>query len=485
MAAHHSMEISNALRAVTDYERRIARVEDKLTKVKKRKREEDGDGDGGGDGVLSQMSVELSQTLSQSQSQSQQSQSQSLSQPLSQCEGAADGDKLNNAASKSASASDAEAAQLQAELLRELSELKRKHKRAKTLLNDVRSRDITAGDPRGRSLTTHAPAPGHTASTFDLAQSQMLGTSKTMSMNMGIRGYGGGTMGMGQSGVGVVGGGAIPLTIRGPTTNMSNARNNFLHQNTGISLPITGARLRDTHVPVPGGSIPINHHKFPAPGHRPYGQPVSTVTPAEQIKIGMNQLSQRGRNITKTQKPIPDAGRAGTRGFRAPEILACSNVPQTTAIDIWSVGVIMLSLLTRRYPFFAGAHDFVNLCEMLRLFGYSKHSNIVLLDRLITLRYLPTVADGLRGTIAALCDVPWPEELLDLLFRCLELTPHHRITAREALEHPFFAMDARACDMTVFPCATPLSDGGNGADVTMDDINAYFQKVEAGGSTAQ
>ena len=43
--------------------------------------------------------------------------------------------------------------------------------------------------------------------------------------------------------------------------------------------------------------------------------------------------------------------RAGTPGFRAPEVLLMS-VQQTTAIDIWSAGVTMLTLMSRRYPVF-------------------------------------------------------------------------------------------------------------------------------------
>ncbi len=46
-----------------------------------------------------------------------------------------------------------------------------------------------------------------------------------------------------------------------------------------------------------------------------------------------------------------NAPRAGTASFRAPEVLL--RVPyQTTGIDLWSAGVVLGSLLTRRHPFF-------------------------------------------------------------------------------------------------------------------------------------
>lgn len=60
--------------------------------------------------------------------------------------------------------------------------------------------------------------------------------------------------------------------------------------------------------------------------------------------------------------------RAGTRGFRAPEILLkCRD--QTTSIDIWSAGVIMLCILTSRYPFFTSPDDLASLAEISTVFG--------------------------------------------------------------------------------------------------------------------
>lgn len=50
----------------------------------------------------------------------------------------------------------------------------------------------------------------------------------------------------------------------------------------------------------------------------------------------------------KDMRPSMKAQRAGTRGFRAPEVLL-KVFQQDYAIDIWSAGVILLTLLTRRY----------------------------------------------------------------------------------------------------------------------------------------
>lgn len=62
------------------------------------------------------------------------------------------------------------------------------------------------------------------------------------------------------------------------------------------------------------------------------------------------------------------ANRAGTRGFRAPEVLfKCPY--QTTKIDIWSAGVILLTLLSRRFPFFNSRDDTDALIELTTIFG--------------------------------------------------------------------------------------------------------------------
>jgi cell division control protein 7 len=67
-------------------------------------------------------------------------------------------------------------------------------------------------------------------------------------------------------------------------------------------------------------------------------------------------------------RPGRRANRAGTRGFRAPEVLfKCPS--QTTKIDIWSAGVILLTLLSRRFPFFNSRDDTDALVELTTIFG--------------------------------------------------------------------------------------------------------------------
>ena len=66
--------------------------------------------------------------------------------------------------------------------------------------------------------------------------------------------------------------------------------------------------------------------------------------------------------------PQMHAPRAGTPGFRPPEVLL-KHPNQTTAIDIWAVGVIMISILSRSYPFFRAPDDMTALAELTVVFG--------------------------------------------------------------------------------------------------------------------
>lgn len=136
------------------------------------------------------------------------------------------------------------------------------------------------------------------------------------------------------------------------------------------------------------------------------------------------------------------ASRAGTRGFRAPEVLF-KVAHQTVAIDVWSVGVILLTMLTRRYPFFQSTDDCDALVELASIFGhYEMTSTALVYDRVWTCS-VPTIPEA-RLSWRHLCEQlnpKWreavPDECFDLLTLLLTLDYRHRITAIAALEHPF------------------------------------------------
>lgn len=153
-------------------------------------------------------------------------------------------------------------------------------------------------------------------------------------------------------------------------------------------------------------------------------------------------------------RPSRRANRAGTRGFRAPEVLfKCTE--QTTKIDIWSAGVILLTILSKRFPFFNSADDVEAMIEIATIFGARRMKQAGLLHGCMFDTNIPTIGSAgfslekiiLWSTCRTGGDRPGDpepqpltqEELLavDFLTRCMELDPSKRISAKEALEHDF------------------------------------------------
>ncbi|KAK1164173.1 cell division cycle 7-related protein kinase-like isoform X1 [Acipenser oxyrinchus oxyrinchus] len=105
--------------------------------------------------------------------------------------------------------------------------------------------------------------------------------------------------------------------------------------------------------------------------------------------------------LSRRQQVAP---RAGTPGFRAPEVLTkCPN--QTTAIDMWSAGVIFLSLLSGRYPFFKASDDLIALAQIMTVRGSKEtvraaktFGKSVLCSKDIPAQDLKTLCERLRGT---------------------------------------------------------------------------------------
>lgn len=190
-------------------------------------------------------------------------------------------------------------------------------------------------------------------------------------------------------------------------------------------------------------------------------------------------------NICLVKKEI-HASRAGTPGYRPPEVLL-KYPDQTTAVDVWASGVIFLSILSSVYPFFKAPNDYVALAEMVTIFGDKAiRKTAFILDRLVTLSQKTKPLDlrklcvRFRNRVKfsspellkkyqnsdGTCDVCkncdqfyfnclckesnypvtepldsddiYPTSAYDLLYRLLEVNPHKRITAEEALNHPFF-----------------------------------------------
>ncbi|KAF2134380.1 cell cycle protein kinase-like protein [Dothidotthia symphoricarpi CBS 119687] len=172
-----------------------------------------------------------------------------------------------------------------------------------------------------------------------------------------------------------------------------------------------------------------------------------------QTQSAGHNASSYPKNDTRNSRR---ANRAGTRGFRAPEVLLkCTQ--QTCSLDMWSVGVILLTMLSHRFPFFHSADDVDALLEITTIFGRKKMRETSLLHGQVFETNIPSYSEGghTLEKIILWCtgrtgDKTQPKkeledeekEAVQFLHRLLECNPAKRITADEALRHPFIA---KAC----------------------------------------
>ncbi|GJJ07071.1 hypothetical protein Clacol_001270 [Clathrus columnatus] len=194
-------------------------------------------------------------------------------------------------------------------------------------------------------------------------------------------------------------------------------------------------------------------------------------------------------------RPQSKANRAGTRGFRAPEVLLkCTS--QSGAVDIWSAGTILLFFLTGKFPIFHCPNDTEALVELSVLLGRKaiekagllhKQEGKDLRDFIRNLNPGLFVHEGPDGDTSQAkqheIDV---EQAIDLLKATFQPESTKRITARETLYHPFLKEPDRPEDDEFFP--HPWGQGVCGEyhdrDFVTGDLQLYLDgdmyKVNAG-----
>lgn len=178
---------------------------------------------------------------------------------------------------------------------------------------------------------------------------------------------------------------------------------------------------------------------------------------SREVRKHRQASSAWAQNSTNPQPGYPKsdtrssrrANRAGTRGFRAPEVLfKCTE--QSTGIDIWSAGVILLTILSKRFPFFNSADDVEAMIEIATIFGSKRMKAAGLLHGCVFETSIPTV--GQQGfsmekiILWSTCrgeDKPLNHDekaAVQFLEQCMELDPNKRITAEEALDTEFLQL---------------------------------------------
>eukprot|EP00917_Polyrhabdina_sp_WS-2016_P026131 GHVP01056117.1.p1 GENE.GHVP01056117.1~~GHVP01056117.1.p1 ORF type:complete len:474 (-),score=68.11 GHVP01056117.1:497-1918(-) len=160
-----------------------------------------------------------------------------------------------------------------------------------------------------------------------------------------------------------------------------------------------------------------------------------------------------------------------TRWYRAPEILLGST-KYTKGVDMWSLGCILGELLIGK-PIFSGSSTMNQLERILQVTGQPSVSDI------------QAIKSPFAATMIESCTIPEktksfkeifknaPENSLDLLSLLLQFSPDKRISAEDAMKHPFVNEfhnpdDEPVCDRII---TIPIDDNQK---FNVDD---YRQKV--------
>lgn len=133
-----------------------------------------------------------------------------------------------------------------------------------------------------------------------------------------------------------------------------------------------------------------------------------------------------------------------TRWYRAPEILLGST-KYTKGVDMWAVGCILGELLGGR-PIFPGSSTIDQLERIIQVTGKPSAQDLDAIQS----QFASTLLEHLKYPAAprTLREIypKAPAEALDLMEKMLYFNPEKRITASDALQHPYLAQFHNAAD---------------------------------------
>ncbi|GAA5965885.1 hypothetical protein JCM8115_000733 [Rhodotorula mucilaginosa] len=129
----------------------------------------------------------------------------------------------------------------------------------------------------------------------------------------------------------------------------------------------------------------------------------------------------------------PNVSYICSRYYRAPELIfGATNY--TTNIDVWSAGCVMAELMLGQ-PLFPGESGIDQLVEIIKVLGTPSREQIKTMNPNYMEHKFPQIKPH---PFVKVFRPRTPPEAIDLISKLLEYTPSARLTAIEAMCHPFF-----------------------------------------------
>ena len=136
--------------------------------------------------------------------------------------------------------------------------------------------------------------------------------------------------------------------------------------------------------------------------------------------------------------------RVGTRFYKAPELLL-DYKKYDYAIDVWSAGCVLASLLFQKDFFFKGSDLNNQIIKIAEVFGYkefekfyNKYQNDIRINKKVMEQIKNFEKKEWKSFVNENNKYLVNDDVIDLLDKMLKFDPSERIKAKDAINHPYF-----------------------------------------------